>query len=101
MSLTANQKAFAQYLSGLWGKPDSLTGRDDYLPVGCTTDAGVLHSYRILATVRTGSPGKYALPRRFSIGGAGHFGRPFSTTPGPPILNPTHSSALLRACVIR
>lgn len=49
MSLTANQKAFAQYLSGLWGKPESLTGRDDYLPVGCTTDAGVLHSYRIIS----------------------------------------------------
>lgn len=47
MSLTANQKAFAQYLADLWGKPDVLEEMRGLLPVGNTAAAGLLHSYRI------------------------------------------------------
>lgn len=47
MSLTANQKAFAQYLADLWGKPEVLEDMRGLLPVGNASGAGLLHSYRI------------------------------------------------------
>ena len=47
MSLTANQKAFAQYLADLWGKPEVLEEIRGLLPVGNASGAGLLHSYRI------------------------------------------------------
>ena len=47
MSLTGNQKAFAQYLADLWGKPEVLVEMRGLLPVENASGAGLLHSYRI------------------------------------------------------
>ncbi len=47
MSLTGNQKAFAQYLADLWGKPEALGEMCDLFPVGDASEAGLLHSFRI------------------------------------------------------
>ncbi len=47
MSLTGNQKAFAQYLADLWGKPEVLAEMRGLLPVENASGAGLLHSYRI------------------------------------------------------
>jgi len=46
MSLTGNQKAFAQYLADLWGKPEVPDEMRGLLPVGDASGAGLLHSYR-------------------------------------------------------
>lgn len=47
MSLTGNQKAFAQYLADLWGKPEALGEMCDLFPVGDASEVGLLHSFRI------------------------------------------------------
>lgn len=45
--LTNNQLGFAQYLAGLWGKPEEVAENPDVLPAGVAADAVLLHGYPI------------------------------------------------------
>lgn len=45
--LTNNQLGFAQYLAGLWGRPEAVAESRDFISTGVAAEAGVLHGYRI------------------------------------------------------
>lgn len=105
--LTNNQHLFAEYLAALWGKLEVAAESRDFPSdedaashsVPSAKYAGrveLLHGYRISQS-RHWKLGARALASPSSTGGATHFRKHFSTTPGLRTLSRTPSSTSLLA----